>query len=111
MGGIAYFAVSGLDPGIVSYALGGYTVLMVLVQVRLVPVYAWLSFGPGFWAFTFAYASTATYALDWLDLKRPPGHTVYADIVLALITGFVGVIAVRSLILLGRGAVLPARAG
>jgi tellurite resistance protein len=67
------------------------------------------SFGPSFWAFTFPYAATASYALDWLNLKRPVGYQAYAVIVLALITGFIGIVAVRSLILLARRRFLPPR--
>jgi tellurite resistance protein len=107
VGGLAWLALGGSMTG--TDILGGYTVLMVLVQVRLIPKYARLRFGPGFWAFTFPYAATASYALDWLNLKRPVGYQAYAVIVLALITGFIGTIAVRSLILLAQGRFLPPR--
>lgn len=104
-GGIGYLALSG--PPVGTYLFGGYTVLMALVQVRLFPLYRALRFGPGFWAFTFAYSAAASYALDWLNFKHPAGQRAYGVIVLALITGFIGVIAVRSLILLARGQFLP----
>jgi tellurite resistance protein len=105
VGGLAWLALGGSMTG--TDILGGYTVLMALVQVRMIPKYARLRFGPAFWAFTFAYAATASYALDWLNLKRPTGYQAYAVIVLALITGFVGIVAVRSLILLAQGRFLP----
>ena len=107
LGGNAYLALSG--PALGTYILGGYAVLMALVQVRLIPLYLRLRFGPGFWAFTFSYATVASYALDWLSLKHPAGEQVYGAIVLALITGFIAVIAVRSLISLARGQFLAAR--
>jgi tellurite resistance protein len=97
VGGIAYLALSG--PLVGTSILGGYTLLMALVQVRLFPMYRRLRFGLSFWAFTFAYAAVATYALDWLGLKHPAGYQVYAGVLLALITGFVGAIAVRGLTL------------
>lgn len=109
VGGIAYLALGG--PGIGTEVLGGCTVLMALAQVRLIPLYLHLRFGPGFWAFTFSYAATASYALDWLARERPPGHETYAVAVLVAITGFIAAIAVRSLITLARGQFLPAGPG
>ena len=48
--GGAYFALHGLRGDTVSDALAGYAVLMVLVQLRLLPLYLRLRFAPGFWA-------------------------------------------------------------
>src|ERR1700722_12175090 len=62
--GSAYFAVAGPAVNLVACALGGYAVLMALIQVRLIPVYRRLSFTPGAWSFVFAYAAAA-YALLW----------------------------------------------
>lgn len=104
--GIAYLALSG--PRIGTDIFAGYTVLMVLVQVRLLPLYLRLRFDSSFWLFAFAYATVATYTLDWLDLTRPAGYQGYAAVVLALITCFIGVIAVRSLMLAAKGEYLPA---
>ncbi len=94
VGGIACLALS--SPNIGTTTLGGYTILMALVQVRLIPLYRQLRFGPGFWAFTSSYAATASYAIDCLARDRPPGHEAYAVVVLA-ITGFIASIAARSL--------------
>jgi tellurite resistance protein len=70
--GPAYFAVAGRTVTFMACALGGYTVLMALVQVRLIPVYRRLSFTPGFWSFSFAYAAAASDALVWLAITKPP---------------------------------------
>jgi tellurite resistance protein len=107
VGGIAYLALFG--PTLGTYIFGGYTVLMALVQVRLIPWYVRLRFDSSFWAFTFAYAAVAAYAVEWLDLKRPAGERVYGYVVLALVSCFIAVIAVRSLISLARGQFLPPR--
>lgn len=48
----------------VAYALAGYSVLVVVVRIGLIPVYARLSVGPGFWAFTFSYAAVGTDAIE-----------------------------------------------
>jgi tellurite resistance protein len=108
--GVAYFVVNGGVINVFAAALAGYGILMALVQVRLFPLYRRLSFGAGFWAFTFSYAAAATLALDWISIERPPGATAWSVLVLVLITGFIGVIAVRTVILIGRGELLPAPA-
>jgi tellurite resistance protein len=107
--GLAYFAVAGRTVNFVSCALGGYAVLMALVQVRLIPVYRRLSFTPGFWSFSFAYAAAAADALGWLSITRPPAATGYASVVIALLTAFVSWIAFRTVRLAVRGQLFPAR--
>jgi tellurite resistance protein len=87
----------------VACVLGGYAVLMALVQLRLIPVYCRLSFTPGAWSFTFAYAAAAGDALGWLTITKPPGATGYAIAVIALISAFIGWIALRTVVLAVRG--------
>jgi tellurite resistance protein len=107
--GVAYFAINGGRVDFVARALGCYAIVMALVQLRLIPVYARLSYSPGFWAFTFSYAIVATDALLWLKLTRPPGATAYVIVVVTLITLFIVAIAVRTVVALGRGQFFPAR--
>ncbi|GER91951.1 hypothetical protein KDW_61130 [Dictyobacter vulcani] len=59
-----------------AYILAGYTVLMALVQLRLLTLYLKLRFSPGLWAFTFAYAATASYMLRWIHLQHFAGATL-----------------------------------
>ena len=106
--GLAYFAVAGRTVSLVACALGGYAVLMALVQVRLIPVYCRLSFTPGFWSFAFAYAAAAADALVWLAITKPPAATGYAIVVIALLTAFVSWIAFRTVVLAVRGQLFPA---
>jgi tellurite resistance protein len=107
--GSAYFAVAGRTVTFMACALGGYTVLMALVQVRLIPVYRRLSFTPGFWSFSFAYAAAASDALVWLAVTKPPAATGYAIAVIALLTAFVSWIGFRTVVLAVRGQLFPAR--
>jgi tellurite resistance protein len=99
--GSAYFAVAGQAVSFAACALGGYAVLMALVQVRLVPVYRRLSFTPGAWSFAFAFA------LLWLTITKPPGATGYAIAVITLLTAFVSWIAFRTVVLAVRGQLFP----
>jgi tellurite resistance protein len=101
--GLAYFAVVGRTVNLVACVLGGYAVLMALVQLRLIPIYRRLSFTPGSWSFTFAYAAAAADALIWLAITKPPAATGYAVAVIALLTAFVSWIAFRTVALAVRG--------
>jgi tellurite resistance protein len=107
--GTAYFALAGRTVGFVACLLGGYAILMALVQVRLIPGYRRLSFAPGFWSFTFSYAAAAANALAWLAIKKPTGTTGYAIAIIALLTAFVASIAFRTALLAARGQLFPAR--
>jgi tellurite resistance protein len=107
--GSAYFAAAGQTVNLVACVLGGYAVLMALVQIRLIPVYRRLSFTPGAWSFTFAYAAAAADALIWLATTKPPAATGYAIAVIALLTAFVSWIAFRTVVLAVHGQLFPAR--
>ena len=109
--GLAYFAVAGRTVSFVACALGGYAVLMALVQVRLVPVYRRLSVTPGSWAFTFAYAAAAADALVWLAITKPPGAAGYAIAVITLLTAFASWIAFRTVVLAVRRQLFPPATG
>jgi tellurite resistance protein len=105
--GAAYFAVAGRTVSLMACVLGGYAVLMALVQVRLIPVYRRLSFTPGAWVFAFSYAAAAADAVVWLAIKKPPAATGYAIVVIALLTAFVSWIASRTVVLAVRGQLFP----
>jgi tellurite resistance protein len=107
--GLAWFGVAGSKIDFVAAAFGGYAVLMVLVQLRLIPLYVRLKFTAGFWAFTFTSAAAATDALLWLAATRPSGTTAYAAVVLGLVTLLIGGIAVRSVIAMARGQFFPSQ--
>ena len=93
------------DPAV--YGITGYLVLMVLVQLRLLPIYGRLKFTPGFWAFTFPSAVIAGFALTWLHIERPAGQAAYSVLVLAAVSLLIGAITARSLIAIARGQFLP----
>lgn len=107
--GIAYYSITGGATDMVATALAGYTILMALVQLRLVPQYTKLRFSPALWAFTFAYAAAGTYALLWIAAKHPPGATAYAAVVTGLTTLLIGSIFVRSALAVARGSFLHPR--
>ncbi len=105
--GIAYNALSGGATNIFAYALAGYGVLMVMVQIRFIPVYARLRFSPGFWAFTFSFAAVGTDSVEWIAIERPAGAAVYTGLIVAVLSVFVFAIAARSVVAVRRGQFFP----
>ncbi|NUP53571.1 MAG: TDT family transporter, partial [Catenulispora sp.] len=108
--GIAYFAITDGRRDFVSHALAGYALLMVLVQIRMLPRFLRLSFGPGFWAFVFSWTATVNYALQWIALDRPPFAKGYAVVLISAMTLFVAYVSVRTVVLVVHGKLLPPRA-
>jgi tellurite resistance protein len=104
---LAYFALYGDRVDTVAAFLGGYGLLMVLAQLRLLPTYVRLPFMPSTWAFTFSWAAVATVTTYWLDDIRPGGYRVGEYLVLAAISALIGGIAIRTLLALGRRQLMP----
>jgi tellurite resistance protein len=91
----------------VQYGLGAYTLLMALVQVRLIPEFRRAPFGPAYWAFAFSYAAAATYAVHWLHLSPFPGGTVTAWVLAVLVSVLVLAIAARTVFSIRSGRYFP----
>jgi tellurite resistance protein len=108
--GVAYFALTHGTIGLVAYSLGGYAVLMAVMQMRFVPLYMRLRFSVSTWAFTFSYAIAAEYALEWINLTKVAGGAAYAAILVAFITLLVGGIGARTVVAIMRGQFLPTAA-
>ena len=106
--GNAYFALHGPLPNTFAYALAGYCVLMVLVQLRLLPIYTRLRFTPGFWAFTFSWTAVTAFALQWVHVEHPASHALYAAIAAIAVSLLVATIAARSLLAVASNQLLPA---
>jgi tellurite resistance protein len=107
LAGSAYFALHGPVPDAVAYGIAGYLVLLVIVQLRLLPVYLRLTFSPGFWSFTFPWSAIAGFTLTWLHIEHPAGQRAYAVCVIAAVTLLIGAIAARSLVAMARGCFFP----
>jgi tellurite resistance protein len=107
--GGAYFSLHGMTPDALAYGLGGYAVLMVLVQVRLLPLYVKLAFTPGFWAFSFSWTAVAELALFWLRIEHPTGEVLLAGLVAGAVSLLIAAITARSLLALARGQLVPLR--
>lgn len=110
--GNAWFALHGDRIDAVVLGLAGYAVLMAMVQLRLIPLYRTIPFGPGWWAFGFAYASAVAFGIQWLSADDVPGHRAWTWAVLAVATLAVAALATRTAVALRAGRFLtPAIAG
>jgi tellurite resistance protein len=106
---IAYFAMNGDHIDFAAAVIGGYGLFMVLAQLRFAPALARLPFMPSTWSLTFTWAATATSALHWLHDDAPPASGLYEYLTAAVITVLIAGIALRTLIALLRGQLLPAQ--
>ncbi|WP_432510054.1 SLAC1 family transporter [Kineococcus sp. SYSU DK001] len=102
----AWFALNGGRADLVVLLLAGYGLSMVLVQLRLLPLYRKAAFGPGFWSFSFSYAAVAGTALTWLRIGSPAGTPVWAGLVLAALTLGYALLVARTAVALARGRYL-----
>jgi tellurite resistance protein len=106
LAGAAYFDLKGPAPDPVAYACLIAVALVAAAQLRVIPSYARLRFGPGFWTFTFPCASVAALAVRWLKLEHPTGGSVYALLAAAAVSLLVATIAGRSLLAIRRDELL-----
>lgn len=87
---------------LVAQLLAGYGVLMVLAQLRLLPLFRRLPFQLGFWSFTFSWAAVAVAAQQWLQGTRPPGYVAWEWLGLVAATVLIGGIGTRTVVALVR---------
>jgi tellurite resistance protein len=104
---LAWFAIHGARIDVVIAFFGGYGVLMVIAQLRLLPAYLRLPFMPSMWSFTFSWAAVAAAAIIWLQSAAPTGYRVWQYTLIAAVTALIGGIAIRTVIAISRHQLLP----
>jgi tellurite resistance protein len=105
--GNAWFLINRGRVDAVAAGLAGYAILMVLVQLRLIPIYRRVPFGPGWWAFSFSYAAAFTFAVNWLAAQRVPGRAGWTAVLLAMLTLAIAALAVPTVRRLFRTTYMP----
>ncbi len=108
---LAWFSMHNGQIDVVSAGLGGYGLLMVLAQIRLIPLYRRLPFMPSTWAFTFSWAAVAMATIHWLRAAAPAVAQAGGAVALAALTAFTGAIVGRTLIALAHRELLPRATG
>jgi tellurite resistance protein len=109
--GSAWFAMNGNRPDAIAYLLAGYGILMVAMQVRLIPAYRRVPFGPGAWAYAFSYAAAVTVAVRWLAAVEVDQQVAVTYTLLAAITLAIGLLSSMTIRRLVRRSYLPRAAG
>jgi tellurite resistance protein len=99
VGGNAWFALTG-QPDRFQHGWLGIFLLFVLVQLALIPRIAKLPFALTFWTMTFTTAAAGTYGIHWLVATDAPLHDLWTILILAVVTLWIGWVAVRSILTL-----------
>jgi tellurite resistance protein len=105
--GSSWFAIDGGKVDTPVAILAGYSVLMLLVQVRLIPLYRRATFGPGFWAFLFPFAAAATLGVHWLAAEHVQSGAALGYAVVGVVTAGFALLAARTVTGLVQGTFLP----
>jgi tellurite resistance protein len=105
--GTAWFAINGSQLDGIAYLLAGYGILMVMMQIRLVPAYRRVPFGPGAWAYGFSYAAAVTVTVRWLAAADVGQQVALTYFLLIAITLAIGVLCLKTLRGLARHTYLP----
>jgi hypothetical protein len=105
--GNSWFAINGGRVDIPAAVLAGFTVLMLVVQLRLIPLYRQAPFGPGFWAFSFPFAAAVTYGVHWLAAEHVRGGTALGYALVGVLTAGFALLAARTVTGLINGTFLP----
>ncbi|HEY2794916.1 MAG TPA: hypothetical protein VGJ28_21330 [Micromonosporaceae bacterium] len=105
--GAAWFGLNGGSADAVALGLAGYAMLMVLVQLRLIPAYRTVPFGPGWWSYSFSYAAAFAVGIRWLRVADVRGQAAWTWVLLAIVTAGIAFLTFRTIRALVRNDFLP----
>lgn len=105
--GNSWFAINGGRVDLAVALLAGFSVLMLLVQLRLISLYRTAPFGPGFWAFSFPLAAAVTFGLHWLAAEHVHGRTALGYTIVGILTAAFALLAAWTIAGLINGTFLP----
>jgi tellurite resistance protein len=104
--GNSWFAINGGRVDVTASVLAGFSVLMLLVQLRLIPLYRRAPFGPGYWAFSFPFAASVTLGIHWLAAEHVRGGAALGYVLVGLLTAGFALLVARTVIGLVNGTFL-----
>ena len=105
--GNSWFAINGGKVDTAAAVLAGLSLLMLLVQFRLIPLYRRATFGPGFWAFLFPFAAAVTYGVHWLAAEHVRSGAALGYTIVGVLTAGFALLAARTITGLIDGTFLP----
>jgi tellurite resistance protein len=103
----SWFGINGGRVDTTVAVISGFAVLMLLAQLRLIPVYRTAPFGPAYWAFSFPAAAAVTCGLRWLGAEHVPGATGLGYALVGVLSAGVLLLAARTVTALMNGTFLP----
>jgi tellurite resistance protein len=112
----SWFAINGGRVDTTVAVISGFAVLMLLAQLRLIPLYRTAPFGPAYWAFSFPVAAAVTGGLHWLGAEHVPGATGLGYAVVGVLSAGYLLLTARTVAALTNGTFflrvpVPAQAG
>jgi tellurite resistance protein len=106
---LAWFDLQGGEVDTVIRMLGGFGMLMVLAQLRLLPIYLKLPFMPSTWSFAFSWSAVAAAGIQWLQATRPPAYQAEQYVVVAAASLLVSAVAIRTVVAVCRRQLVAPR--
>ena len=103
----SWFDINGGRVDTTVAVISGFAVLMVLAQLRLIPLYRTAPFGPAFWAFSFPAAAAVNCGVRWLGAERVPGATGLGYAVVGLLSAGFLLLAARTAVALRNRTYIP----
>jgi len=106
---LAYASLTTGPPDIVARMLLGYALVQALLALRLMP---WVrqAYTPGYWAYTFGVTAIATAVLRYTERDHDPIFGTLAPVLFVAANVVVLGLALRTLVALLQGRLLPAQA-
>jgi tellurite resistance protein len=105
--GNSWFAINGGKVDTPAAVIAGLASLMLLIQVRLIPLYRRAPFGLGFWAFSFPFAAAVTCGVHWLAAEHVRGGTALGYTLVGVLTAGFALLTARTVTGLIHGTFLP----
>jgi tellurite resistance protein len=103
----SWFAINGGRVDTTAAVISGFAVLMVLAQLRLIPLYRTAPFGPAYWAFSFPVAAAVTCGLHWLGPEHVPGAIGLGYALVGLLSAGFLLLAARTAVALRSSTYFP----
>lgn len=110
VGGVTYLALTSGTPDLFAQLLLGYGIYQALVLLRLLPWIREQAFAPSYWAFSFGVAALPTMAMRMVERGSTGPVEWIAPVLFIAANIVIGVLAVKTLVMLVRGDLLPAAA-
>lgn len=105
--GNAWLTINDDRVDAIALGLAGFGLLMALTQLRFIPIFATVPFGPGWWSFAFSYLAVVGFATRLAVLAGFTYPATLTTVVLAVATAAVTALLTATTISVVRGTYFP----